>query len=33
MTDKLDRQVLKYKQKNQDHGHDAIKHRNTAEES
>lgn len=26
MTDKLDRQVLKYKQKNQDHGHDALKH-------
>ncbi|HRD32960.1 MAG TPA: ribosome-associated translation inhibitor RaiA [Rhodocyclaceae bacterium] len=26
MTDKLDRQVIKYKQKNQDHGHDALKH-------
>src|SRR5574337_545097 len=26
MVDKLDRQVLKYKQKNYDHGHDAIKH-------
>ena len=26
MTDKLDRQVLKYKQKNQDHGHEALKH-------
>lgn len=26
MTDKLDRQVMKYKQKNQDHGHDALKH-------
>ena len=23
MADKLDRQVIKYKQKNQDHGHDA----------
>ena len=33
MTDKLDRQVPRHKQKNQDHGHDAIKHRNTAEES
>jgi len=29
MTDKLDRQVLKYKQKNQDHGHDALKHQST----
>ncbi|MCB1957050.1 MAG: ribosome-associated translation inhibitor RaiA [Rhodocyclaceae bacterium] len=26
MTDKLDRQVLKYKQKNQDHDHAALKH-------
>lgn len=26
MTDKLDRQVLKYKQKMQDHGNDALKH-------
>ena len=26
LTDKLDRQVLKYKQKNNDHGHNAIKH-------
>lgn len=26
MADKLDRQVIKYKQKNQDHGHDALKH-------
>lgn len=26
MTDKLDRQVIKYKQKHQDHGHDALKH-------
>lgn len=26
MTDKLDRQVLKYKHKNHDHGHDALKH-------
>ena len=26
MVDKLDRQVLKYKQKNHDHGHDSLKH-------
>ena len=26
MTDKLDRQVIKHKQKHQDHGHDALKH-------
>lgn len=26
MADKLDRQVLKYKQKMQGHGHDALKH-------
>ena len=26
MTDKLDRQVLKYKQKNKAHGHAALKH-------
>lgn len=26
MTDKLDRQVLKYKQKNQNHDHAALKH-------
>lgn len=26
MADKLDRQVIKYKQKNNDHGHDALKH-------
>lgn len=32
MVDKLDRQVLKYKQKNQAHGHDALKHQATAEE-
>ena len=25
LTDKLDRQVLKYKHKNHDHGHDALK--------
>lgn len=25
MADKLDRQVIKYKQKNQDHGHEALK--------
>lgn len=29
MADKLDRQVLKYKQKNFDHGHDALKHQTT----
>jgi putative sigma-54 modulation protein len=29
MADKLDRQVIKYKQKNQDHGHDALKHQVT----
>jgi len=29
MTDKLDRQVLKYKQKNQEHNHDALKHQDT----
>ena len=28
LTDKLDRQVLKYKQKNNDHGHDALKRQN-----
>lgn len=26
MVDKLDRQVIKYKQKNLEHGHDALKH-------
>ncbi|MCB1917401.1 MAG: ribosome-associated translation inhibitor RaiA [Rhodocyclaceae bacterium] len=26
MTDKLDRQILKYKQKNQNHDHAALKH-------
>lgn len=26
MADKLDRQVIKYKQKHQEHNHDAIKH-------
>ena len=26
LIDKLDRQVIKYKSKRQDHGHDAIKH-------
>lgn len=31
MTDKLDRQVLKYKQKNQDHGHEALKHQQVPE--
>ncbi len=29
MTDKLDRQVLKYKHKNQEHNHDALKHQST----
>lgn len=29
MTDKLDRQVIKHKQKVQDHAHDALKHQNT----
>ena len=29
MVDKLDRQVLKYKQKNNDHGHDSLKHQTT----
>ena len=29
MVDKLDRQVLKYKQKNSDHGHDSLKHQAT----
>ncbi|THF62199.1 ribosome hibernation-promoting factor, HPF/YfiA family [Pseudothauera rhizosphaerae] len=29
MTDKLDRQVQKHKQKVQDHNHDAIKHQNS----
>ena len=33
MTDKLDRQVIKYKQKNQDHGHDALKHHQHESES
>lgn len=29
MTDKLDRQVLKYKHKNHDHVHEALKHQVT----
>jgi len=29
MVDKLDRQVLKYKQKTFDHNHDALKHQST----
>ena len=29
MADKLDRQVIKHKQKVQDHAHDALKHQNT----
>ncbi len=33
MADKLDRQVLKYKQKIQDHGHDALKRQPTDIES
>ncbi len=32
MIDKLDRQVIKYKQKNQDHNHEALKHQATADE-
>lgn len=32
MTDKLDRQVIKYKQKNLEHGHDSLKHQATVEE-
>ncbi|MDX9700350.1 MAG: ribosome-associated translation inhibitor RaiA [Rhodocyclaceae bacterium] len=32
MIDKLDRQVIKYKQKNQDHGHEALKHQETESE-
>lgn len=32
MIDKLDRQVLKHKNKNLEHNHDAIKHQSTAEE-
>lgn len=31
MIDKLDRQVIKYKQKNQDHSHEALKHQTTEE--
>ncbi|AKU14155.1 sigma-54 modulation protein / S30EA ribosomal protein [Azoarcus sp. CIB] len=31
MTDKLDRQVLKYKDKNYDHGHDTLKHQQPTE--
>ena len=33
MTDKLDRQVIKYKQKNQDHGHEALKRQSQESES
>ncbi|MCZ4306196.1 ribosome-associated translation inhibitor RaiA [Zoogloeaceae bacterium G21618-S1] len=29
MADKLDRQVIKHKQKLQDHAHDALKHQST----
>lgn len=29
MADKLDRQVIKHKQKVQDHAHDALKHQNS----
>ncbi|NMG44801.1 ribosome-associated translation inhibitor RaiA [Aromatoleum toluvorans] len=31
MADKLDRQVLKYKGKNHDHGHDTLKHQQPTE--
>lgn len=31
MTDKLDRQVLKYKRKMQDHSHEALKHQSPTE--
>lgn len=31
LIDKLDRQVLKYKDKRQDHGHEALKHREVPE--
>lgn len=31
MTDKLDRQVLKYKRKMQDHNHEALKHQSPTE--
>ncbi|NMG75298.1 ribosome hibernation-promoting factor, HPF/YfiA family [Aromatoleum diolicum] len=31
MVDKLDRQVLKYKGKNHDHGHDTLKHQQPTE--
>jgi len=31
MADKLDRQVLKYKGKNHDHGHDTLKHQEPTE--
>ena len=31
MTDKLDRQVLKYKRKMQEHNHDALKHQSPTE--
>lgn len=30
LADRLDRQVLKYKNKRQDHAHDAIKHQDVA---
>lgn len=33
MVDKLDRQVLKYKQKAFEHNHDALKHQSTEENS
>lgn len=32
MADKLDRQVIKHKQKVQDHGHDSLKHQTASEE-
>jgi len=32
MIDKLDRQVIKHKNKNLEHGHEALKHQNPPEE-
>jgi len=32
MIDKLDRQVIKHKNKNLEHGHEALKHQNPLEE-
>jgi len=33
LVDKLDRQVVKHKEKTYDHGHDAIKHQTAADET